>query len=441
MDVDLNRFNPFDPQVLECPFPYYGKMRSEAPVFVVPGLGVVLVTRHDLVLEALRDPHTYSSRFGSFGAAGDRETRARIAEVVAEGYPRTATLLTTDPPEHTRYRSLVSRAFNPRAVAAMEPMIRSVVTDLIDTWAGRSRIEFVGEFAVPLPVTVIARALNVPEDRMGDFKRWSDDSVATVGTDLTLEQRLEAERGVNEFQHFFAAQIERRRVEPQDDLLTHLLQARMDDPDGADTRPLETAEMLSILQQLLVAGNETTTKMLAEMMLLLAASPAAWAAVRGDPAYAERIVEETLRLSSPVQGMWRLVTTDTELGGVPLARGTRVVLVYASANRDEQLFVDPDAFDPGRTNARDHLAFGRNTHFCLGAGLARLEARVALEEIARRARSFAVVAPDRLEYTPSFLLRGLVRLDLDIDSVGATDAGPVGAPGIASVMPAGEDVS
>jgi len=415
VDVDLSTFNPFDPGVLQCPFPYYERMRSDAPVFVVPGFGVALVTRHDLVLEVLRDAHTYSSRFGSFGAAGDREARARIAEVVAEGYPRTATLLTTDPPEHTRYRALVSRAFHPRAVAAMEPMVRSVVSSLLDAWADRTHVEFVQDFAVPLPVTVIARALNVPEDRMDDFKRWSDDSVATVGTDLSLEQRLAAERGVNEFQHYFAGEIARREAMPQDDLLTHLVQARMDDAEAADARPLDVAEMLSIIQQLLVAGNETTTKMLAEMMLLLGTHPEVWETVQNDPGSAERIVEETMRLSAPVQGMWRLVTTDTELGGVPLAKGTRVVAVYASANRDERLFPDPDVFDPGRANVREHLAFGRNTHFCLGAGLARLEARVALEELARRLRSFSLVSPDDLAYSPSFLLRGLVRLDLSVE--------------------------
>jgi len=415
MSVDLSTFNPFDPQVMQCPFPHYARMRSEAPVLYLEAMRVALVTTRDLVLEVLRDPHTYSSQFGSFGAAGDRETRAQIAAEIAEGYPRTPTLLTTDPPEHTRYRALVSRAFTTKAVAAFEPTVREIVTTLLEGWTGRSSVEFVRDFAVPLPLSVIARALNVPDDRMDDFKRWSDDSVASVGTNLSLDERLCAERGVNELQHYFAEQIEQRRAQPRDDLLTQLLDARIEDDDVTDTRPLDLPEMLSIIQQLLVAGNETTTKLLAEMMRLLAEHPHEWEALRQHPARAEAIVEEALRLAAPVQGMWRVVTTDTNLGGIALPRGTRVVVVYSSANRDEQLYPEPDSFLPDRGRVRDHLAFGRGVHLCLGAGLARLEARIALELLAQRLRTFSLADTNTFEYTASFLLRGLTRLDLQIE--------------------------
>jgi len=250
---------------------------------------------------------------------------------------------------------------------------------------------------------------------MDDFKRWSDDSVASVGTNLSLDERLCAERGVNELQHYFAEQIEQRRAQPRDDLLTQLLDARIEDDDVTDTRPLDLPEMLSIIQQLLVAGNETTTKLLAEMMRLLAEHPHEWEALRQHPARAEAIVEEALRLAAPVQGMWRVVTTDTNLGGIALPRGTRVVVVYSSANRDEQLYPEPDSFLPDRGRVRDHLAFGRGVHLCLGAGLARLEARIALELLAQRLRTFSLADTNTFEYTASFLLRGLTRLDLQIE--------------------------
>jgi cytochrome P450 len=416
MSTDLSTFNPFDSDTLQCPFPHYAQMRSERPVLLIESMGMYLVTRHDLVLAILRDPATYSSLFGGAGMPLPPEARAKMAEVMAEGYPRVPTMLTADMPEHTRYRRLVSKAFTPKVIAELEPVIRRITTKLIDSWIGSSSIEFVEQFAVPLPVEVIAHALNVPESRMADFKRWSDDSIAGIGTDITLEQRVQAERGVNEYQHYFAAEFEKRMVEPQDDLLTALLQARIDDddPEVPDKRPLDMAEMLSIVQQLLVAGNETTTKLLTETMRLLANHPDQWARLRQDPSRAPDVIEEALRLSTPTQGMFRIATKDHELEGVHIPKGARLVIVFASANRDEALYDNPDDFDPDRTGLREHLAFGKGIHFCLGAALSRLEGKVALEELSRRLDHFTLPESNTFQYFPSFLLRGLTRLDVDI---------------------------
>jgi cytochrome P450 len=414
--TDLETFNPFDADTLQCPFPHYAKMREERPVMLIESLGMYLVTRHDLVLSVLRDVDTYSSLFGGASMPLPSEARAKMAEVMADGYPRVPTMLTADMPEHTRYRRLVSKAFTPKVIAELEPVIRSITTRLIDSWIDRASIEFVTDFAVPLPVEVIAHALNVPDSRMADFKRWSDDSIAGIGTDISLEQRLEAERGVNEYQHYFAAEFERRMTDPQDDLLTALLQARIDDddPDVADKRPLDMAEMLSIVQQLLVAGNETTTKLLTETMRLLAENPHEWERLQQDPGRAPAVIEEALRLSTPTQGMFRIATRDHELDGVPIPKGARLVIVFASANRDEALYDQPDDFLPDREHLRDHLAFGKGIHFCLGAALSRLEGRVALEELSRRLDRFTLADDNEYRYFASFLLRGLTRLDLEI---------------------------
>jgi cytochrome P450 len=413
---DLSTFNPFDPETLQCPFPHYAQMRDEQPVMLIESLGMYLVTRHDLVLGILRDPATYSSMFGGASMPLPSDARAKMAEVMAEGYPRVPTMLTADMPDHTRYRRLVSKAFTPKVIAELEPVIRAITTKLIDSWIDSGSIEFVTQFAVPLPVEVIAHALNVPESRMADFKRWSDDSIAGIGTNISLEQRLEAEKGVNEYQHYFAAEFEKRTTEPQDDLLTALLTARIDDddPEVTDKRPLDMPEMLSIVQQLLVAGNETTTKLLTETMRLLANHPEQWRSLQADPSRATNVVEEALRLSTPTQGMFRIATKDHELEGVHIPKGARIVIVFASANRDETLFPDGDSFDPDRAGLRDHLAFGKGIHFCLGAALSRLEGKVALEELARRLDSFTLADSNRFEYFPSFLLRGLTRLDVDI---------------------------
>ena len=171
--------------------------------------------------------------------------------------------------------------------------------------------------------------------------------------------------------------------------------------------------MLSILQQLLVAGNETTTKMLTEMVRLLAEHPDQWRRVQDDPSRVDKVVEETLRLSTPTQGMFRIATRDVTLGGVDIPAGGRIVVVYSSANRDEALFADPDEFDPDRANLKEHLAFGKGVHFCLGAALSRLEGRVALQELARRLDTITLSETNEFAYFPSFMLRGLTRLDVD----------------------------
>ncbi len=411
--TDLAKFNPFDAETLQCPYPHYAAMREQAPVLFLEQLGLYLVTRHDLVLSILRDPTTFSSKFGRPTMPMNDEDAAKVAEVYAEGYPRVSTMLTTDPPEQTRFRSLVAKAFNPRTIAAMEPFIRGIVTDLIDSWEDRTDLEFVADFAVPLPVWVIATMLNQPQERFADIKRWSDASIAGIGTNISIDRRLAAERETNEFQRYFESEIERRRVEPQDDLLTNLLNATLDEP-GVDPRPLDMPEMLSIISQLMVAGNETTTKLLTEMMRLLGEQPEQWQRVQADSSRIERVVDESLRLSSPTQGIFRIATTDVELAGVTVPKGARLVLVYGAANRDEIVYPDAESFDPDRERLKEHLAFGKGIHFCLGASLSRLEARVALEELTRRIGSYRLSDTNDYSYYPSFMLRGLQRLDIEL---------------------------
>jgi cytochrome P450 len=395
-------------------------MREQAPVFQVPGTQLYLVTRHDLLTPILRDTATFSSQFQPGGAVPRGAVAERLREVMAEGWPQVPTMLTIDPPQHTRYRGTVAPFFTPRRIGELRGPIRDIACRLLDGVVGAGPVELVERFAVPLPVEVIAQVLNVPAERMADFKRWSDDSIATIGALVSDDRMVEAQRGILEFQHYFAAELERRRAEPCGDLMSDLVTAAIDTDDGP-RRPLDMSEMLSILQQLLVAGNETTTKAVTEGVRLLAEHPEELAALRADPAgRAPALVEEILRLSTPTQGMFRVVTQDTELGGVTLPAGARLVLVYAAANRDPAVWGDaPDAFDPGRENLKEHLAFGKGIHFCLGAPLSRLEMQVAFEEIGRRVAAIDLVPGTPLEYFPSFLLRGLTRLDVVLHDAGA----------------------
>ena len=414
----LAGFDPFAEQVIADPVPWYALMRKEQPVFRVPGHDFYLVTRYDDVMAAVRDTDTFSNRFTSPGLAlggGSPAIQEELNAILASGYPRTPTLLTNDPPAHTRFRRLVARAFTPRRVASWLPEIDRLSDELIAAFAGRGSVELVSEFAVPLPIGVIADALGVPRDMQPTFRKWTDDSTDLIGADVTDERRLRAARGLVEFQTYFAAELDDRRRSPRDDFLTDLLQATVDgDVDGLDdTRPLDTPEMLSILHQLLVAGNETTTTLLAESMRLLVANPAEYARVAADRdgSYAAAATEEALRLCAPAQGMFRVVTRDTVLGGVEIPAGATAILMYASANRDETQWPDADSFCPGRDGVRHHLSFGSGIHFCVGAALSRAEAQAALPRLCR-ALPHARLATETLDYKPSFVLRGLRSLPL-----------------------------
>ena len=420
--VSLEGFKLLDPAVQQCPHLYYEKMREEHPVYSteVAGVPIVLVTRYDDVLEIIKDTDTFSSETGGGAAMPvNAELADRIRKLYKEegGYKRIGTMLTIDPPDQTRYRKLVNKAFTARAVSSLEPNIREISSGLIDSFINEDKVEFVKKFAVPLPVRTIAKALNVPEDRLADFKRWSDDNIAAIGTALSDDQRLVHEKGIIEFQHYFAEQFEKRRENPEDDILTNLLNARIDkdeDPDLPD-EPLTMEEMLSIISQLVVAGNETTTKTLTEMMRLLGENPEQWKMLRDDPERAGKVVEETIRMTTPTQGFWRFAKRDVEVAGTKIAAGTRMVVMFASANRDESVFPNGDAFDPDRDDLFSHLAFGKGAHYCLGASLARLELRVALEELVKRIDSFELTAANNFDYLPSFMLRGLKSLEIEIN--------------------------
>ena len=260
-----SQFNPLAPETVENPYPFYRAMREHAPVYQVPGAGFFIISRYADIMSALNNEEVFSSRQPP---GVNTSMPPEVAEIYAQGYPPVDTLLTNDPPAHTRYRVLVTKAFSARRVATLEPKVRDIAVELVDKFARDGRVELMHQFAVGLPLTVIADALGVPREDMDKFKRWSDDSVAPLGGMISPQRQIECTRSIVEFQHYFAAKLEERRVAPRDDLLTDLLNARLE-----GTKPLDTGEMLSILQQLLVAGNETTTNLIGSAMMLALRHP------------------------------------------------------------------------------------------------------------------------------------------------------------------------
>ncbi len=407
LNVPLQQTSPISAEALACPHQFNARLRREAPIYRCPHSGVVFVADYQTVRQVAKDHKTFSNRFGqAMRSAGDLDPR--LVEVQAEGYPPVDTMLTQDPPVHRRYRGMVNEAFTARRVNSLEQYIERLCHELIDGFVADGECEFVETFAERVPMTVIADQLGVPLADYDLFKSWSDAFVAQLSRMATLEEEIAAAKLIVEFQKYFAAKLEERRAEPKDDILSDIVHARFE-----DERPLDTSEMLSILQQLLVAGNETTTHCIAEGVLLLIQNPDQHALLKRDPELIGNFVEEVLRLASPTANMWRVATRDTEIGGVPVAAGGLVQLRFSSANRDETVFDSPDRLDVSRANARSNVAFGHGVHMCIGASLARKELLVAFRVLLERLDHFELAcSADELVYAPNVLLRGVSHLPI-----------------------------
>jgi len=403
-----------DPTVQREPAAHYGALRSQRVVYS-PAHEAFVVLCHPDALAVMRDPATFSSQLGSNREPPPPEAREEVARIAASGLPHPRTLLDNDPPDHARYRRLVARAFTPRRMAALRPSVVSLCEQLIDGWADPSHLEFVAQFAGPLPVDVIATALNIPRERRTDFQRWASANTATIGAQISAEAHIESARVMVEMQRFLVEQFEERMAAPADDLFTTLLHAHVGaNDDGTDAEPFTMPELVRIVQQLLVAGSETTTKLLAEMVRLIAATDGEWDRLKHDPTRIPAVVEESLRLASPNQGMFRVATRDTVVADVAIPKGSKLIVMFASANRDEAMFDEPNDMCPQRANLQQHMAFGFGAHFCVGASLARLEAAVTLERFVERVDSYRLRPENTFEYQPSFVLRGLKQLHLDV---------------------------
>jgi cytochrome P450 len=406
--IQLDDVSALSPEMVENPYELYELLREESPVHWDATLEAFLVSRHDDVLAVLRDPETYSSAVGAI----TRPPAGAAIAIIAQGLPPVNTLITADPPQHGSYRALVSRAFTPRRVEKIRDHVVAIAHELIDDFCASGEVELLEQFAAPLPLTVIAEQLGVPRSRIGDFKLWSDAFMDFIGGLASDERSVECAREIMECQRYFSGRIEEYRTQPHDDMLGVLIEAKLN-----GERPLNEAEIASILQQFMLAGNETSTAAIAATWRFLIEQPEVLAEVHGDRSLVPPVVEEIFRLESPVQNMFRLSTRASTIAGVEIPAWSKIGVMFGAANRDPRVFPDPERIDPRRPNVREHLAFGHGNHYCIGAGLARLEGCVALEAVLDRLQNVRF-APGKNDFrhNPMFIARGLRELHLEFDA-------------------------
>ena len=406
-DIDLS-----DPATQQDWYPSYDRLRAEAPVHRVPGSNTYVVTRYDLVLHVLRHQEVFPSGTGLTG----RTSGAR-AVYEARGWQRLAPL-GGNPPEHRHYRALVDHFFDRAGAQRYREAIQTAIDDLLDEMVragdrdddGVGRADFMQSFALPLPVRMITDILGFPARDIDRLKPWSSAWVLPFAGGLTDEQEVWVATQVVEFQEYIQQWVTAKRADPADDVISALTVARY-----GDERPLTDPEIISIIDHLYIGGNETTTFALTSALWILLREPGLLQQVLADRSLIEPFVEESLRLESPTQGLFRRVARDTELGGVALPEGSVVHIRYAAANRDPAMFPQPDRVDVQRPNLRRHMAFSLGEHHCPGEGLSRLEQTMALSAVVDRLPGLRLADTNDFAHQPGFVLRALTRLDIEWD--------------------------
>jgi cytochrome P450 len=398
------QYNPFVPETHTNPYPLYRQLREQDPVHWSELLDAWVLTRYDDIVSVLKHPRFSADR----RAARNRFVQAALQSQAEMGpLAQAQTMLSSDPPEHTRLRNLVSKAFTFKAVEALRPRIQQIVDELLDKIDDKGSMDVIWDLGYPLPVIVIAEMLGVPAERRDTFKRWSDDIVATLGGPMVAPDVQERGRQSSlEMADYFREVIAERRRAPKGDLLSALVAAE----ERGDA--LSEDEVLATCVLLLAAGNETTTNLIGNGTLALLRNPDQLELLRAHPELTESAVEEFLRYDGPVQGTGRVAMEEVEIGGTMMQEGQLAFCMLAAADRDPAQFPDPETLDVARQDNR-HIAFGFGIHFCLGAPLARAEAQIAFSTLLRRFPKLEL-AVDEPQWGGTFILRGLKSLPVAI---------------------------
>jgi cytochrome P450 len=396
------------------PYPIWAKARAEAPVFFDEALGMWSVTRFDDVLAVIRDTDTFSS-VDTFVV---RQPRLPAAVEARWGTIMRRPLVAKDPPEHTALRKVMQRAFTPRRVAELEPFIASTCAELVDAFGSSGQVDLMRQFANPLPLAVITKILGFAPDQGARLRRWTEDLLvlaAPAGGDQP-EEPADAEtvavvERMLETVDLTRRLIEDRRRDPRDDVVSALVDAA----DNADIE-VDDDDLVTLCLELVTAGNDTTANLIGHMVWLLLEDRGQWDELRADRELLPNAVEEALRRRGSSKGLFRRATVDVEVGGAKIRAGDIVHVLFAAAGHDEEHFPDPRRFDIHRENAGDHVSFGRWTHFCLGAPLARLETRVAIGVLLDRVPGLRLPADGpQPTYAPTLTTQTLLSFPVEID--------------------------
>jgi cytochrome P450 len=387
----------------------YARLREQAPVYRIPGRNDFFVSRYDDVVYITEHPEIFSNQ-RNWKILEDPELRAIYAQMPV---PIRGSLADNDPPEHRVFHEMAVTAFRPGKLREKTDDIRAIVDGLIDRFVERGEVEFVSEFANQLPSRVIATLLGLPVDRHSDYTRWFDSVIRLSSGYLDKAEAIQCAHATVEYYTFLAGEVDRRIDEPNGDVISGWVHGQT-----ADGQRLDRTDVANLIRQMLGAGQETSAMANALMMRQLIEHPEEMERVRDEPAYVKLVIEETLRLEQPIQWQWRYTLQDTELRGVTIPKGARILLSWASANRDEEKWEEPERFHPERPHLKSHMGFGKGLHYCIGAPLARLEMTLAFERLLARMEDIEI-ADSGLSYPPSPMFRALARLPLRFTPVAA----------------------
>lgn len=393
-------FDPLSPAYLDDPYAILAALPlAEAPIFYAPSIGYHVVTRYADIAQVFDDPATYSAAVAQAPLVPLSPEAQRI--LLDGGHTPQPSMVSLDEPAHARLRKPAARAFAVRRVNDLVPTIRRIAGELLDGVTAAGEFDLIGELAFPLPASIVFSLIGVPEADVPQLKRWCGYRAALGWGRPRPEDQVEIATHMAAYRRYLRELVDRKRAARGDDLTSDLLVIHDEDPER-----LTLAEIASILFSLSFAGHETTTGLIGNTVRRLLEAPERWDAIVREPALIPAAVDETLRFDPSVP-VWRRVTTrPVTLAGVELPRGARLFLWLAAANRDASVFPDPDRFDLHRPNADQHLAFGRGLHYCLGAHLGKVEARIVVDELTRRFPRLRLVPGQRLSFHPNISFRG-----------------------------------
>jgi len=416
----LEDFRPLSKACLENPYPFYKAMREQCPVYKAPGNDFYYVSRYDDIREVAMNTEDYSSNLVAIILGSiDGTTKTMEQPKGGEGQLPVDVLAIQDPPRHGVQRKLGLQNLSLRYVESLEPYVRAKANEIIDRFIDRGECDWVQEFAKEIPMTIALELVGFPTNDWRKVKHWCDEGIALLSGVNTPEQFAQHAESSMHIIHWVKREYERLRDNPDGkDHFTNALIKAVNDPEVDFTE----AEAISMVFQVIIAGSDSSANTIGNSVKMLAELPAVQLELRRDPARIPAFIEEVLRLESPFQGHFRQVKNDCVLNGVALPAGTRLMLLWASANRDELQYPDPETLDMNRPNLKAHLAFGRGIHQCLGAQLARLEVRLALEELLRRTELIVLDPNQPADHVSSVFVRELNHLALRFVSAGQAGA-------------------